>query len=45
MNNTSLSDAISQIDALDNLNHKDKNCLRLLTEEMFSMTNSLLKEG
>ena len=44
MNNTSLSDAISQIDALDNLNHKDKNCLRLLTEEMFSMTNNLLKE-
>lgn len=44
MSNVELTDAINEIDALDNLNQKDKNCLRLLTEEMFSMTNSLLKE-
>lgn len=37
-----MSEALTQIDALEGLGFKDKGCLRLLTEEMFSMCRELL---
>lgn len=37
-----VEEAMSQIDALVDLPLKNKGCLRLLTEEMFSMINELL---
>lgn len=38
-----MSDALSQIDAIADLNPKESSCLRLLTEEMFSMCTELLQ--
>ena len=32
-----MSEAMTQIEGLDGLSPKEKGCLRLLTEEMFSM--------
>lgn len=37
-----MSEALQQIDALEGLRPKDRGCLRLLTEEMFSMCKELL---
>jgi hypothetical protein len=37
-----MSEALAQIDALEGLGLKDRGCLRLLTEEMFSMCRELL---
>ncbi|MEG0571334.1 MAG: hypothetical protein RR497_06795 [Oscillospiraceae bacterium] len=39
---SSMSQALAQIDELEELSPKDKGCLRLLTEEMFSMCKELL---
>lgn len=39
---SSMIEALTQIDGLDALSPKDKGCLRLLTEEMFSMCKELL---
>lgn len=39
-----IKEALAQIDALENLSTKDQGCLRLLTEEMFSMVKELLKK-
>lgn len=36
------SDALLQIDLLERLSPKNKGCLRLLTEEMFSICRELL---
>lgn len=38
-----MDDALLQIDAISALNPKESSCLRLLTEEMFSMCMELLK--
>lgn len=38
-----VTEAMVLIDALEELNFKNKNCLRLLTEEMYSMIRELLK--
>lgn len=43
MNNKNLLSALATIDNLTNLSEKEKNCLRLLTDEMFSMSSILLK--
>lgn len=43
MENIRVEDALHQIDALDWLEPKKRNCLRLLTEEMFSMMNNVLQ--
>lgn len=40
---STVAEAMAQIDALENLNAKQRSCLRLLTEEMYSMVNELLK--
>lgn len=37
-----MSEALAQIDTLEGLRPKDRGCLRLLTEEMFSMCRELL---
>lgn len=37
-----MSEALAQIDTIEDLSSKDKGCLRLLTEEMFSMCMELL---
>lgn len=37
-----MSEALAQIDTLGGLSPKDRGCLRLLTEEMFSMCKELL---
>lgn len=37
-----MNEALAQIDTLKELNPKDRGCLRLLTEEMFSMCKELL---
>ncbi len=37
-----INEALTQIDAMEGLNSKDRGCLRLLTEEMFSMCRELL---
>lgn len=37
-----MSEAMTQIEGLDGLSPKEKGCLRLLTEEMFSMCRELL---
>lgn len=37
-----VSEALAQIDALEGLSPKDRGCLRLLAEEMFSMCRELL---
>lgn len=42
MTESKMSEALAQIDALESLGLKDKGCLRLLTEEMFSMCKELL---
>lgn len=39
---SSMSEALTQMDTLGGLGTKDKGCLRLLTEEMFSMCRELL---
>lgn len=39
---SSMTEAMAQIDLLEHLSPKDQNCLRLLAEEMFSMCNELL---
>lgn len=44
MTNLNMTEALEQVENLGGLNPKDKNCLRLLTEEMFSMTKSLLSK-
>lgn len=38
-----VSEALGQIEALEGLNPKNRGCLRLLTEEMFSMCKELLE--
>jgi len=38
-----LEDALSQIEALGGVSHQQRNCLRLLTEEMFSMMQTVLE--
>lgn len=43
MENIHVEDAMHQIDALEWLEPKKRNCLRLLTEEMFSMMNNVLR--
>lgn len=40
---TNINEAMAHIDLLDGLSPKNKGCLRLLTEEMFSMVKELLK--
>lgn len=35
--------AVSQIELIDNINHKVSSCIRLLTEEAYSMFNELLE--
>lgn len=42
MKGSRVSEALAQIDALEDLSPKNKGCLRLLTEEMFSMCKELL---
>ncbi|MDD3164428.1 MAG: hypothetical protein PHS97_01060 [Oscillospiraceae bacterium] len=39
---SSMREALAQIDALESLSPKDSGCLRLLTEEMFSLCGALL---
>ncbi|MEG1605570.1 MAG: hypothetical protein RR452_06185 [Clostridia bacterium] len=39
---STMSEALSQIESLEGLRPKDSGCLRLLTEEMFSMCKDLL---
>lgn len=39
---STMAEAIAQIDALESLSIKDQGCLRLLTEEMFSMVVNVL---
>ncbi|MEG0615732.1 MAG: hypothetical protein RR540_08245 [Oscillospiraceae bacterium] len=41
---TELPEVLAQIDALDGISPKDKNCLRLLSEEMVSMVTGLLNK-
>lgn len=42
MTESKVTEALAQIDALEGINPKDRGCLRLLTEEMFSMAAELL---
>ena len=42
---SNMSEALTQIETLDGLSPKDSSCLRLLTEEMFSMCKELLGAG
>lgn len=39
-----MDEAIEQYELIPDLNHKERNCLRLLTEEMFSMLQSVVGE-
>ncbi|MEG1560234.1 MAG: hypothetical protein RRY79_05550 [Clostridia bacterium] len=41
---STINEAMAQIDALDGINPKNRSCLRLLTEEMFSMAMELLNK-
>ena len=43
MNDIQMEDALAQIDVVSALTPKEKNCLRLLTEEMFSMMENVLQ--
>ncbi|MEG1946884.1 MAG: hypothetical protein RR139_07280 [Lachnospiraceae bacterium] len=37
-----IKEVLTQIDTIGELGHKERGCLRLLTEEMFSMCHELL---
>ena len=45
MTESTMTEAMAQIDALEGLTPKEKGSLRLLTEEMFSVCRELLNEG
>lgn len=41
----SMQEALGEVEHLGGLEHKQRNCLMLLTEEMFSMMNTILFDG
>lgn len=43
MKRTGVADALEHIDTLPNMERRQRNCLRLLAEEMFSMMDQLLQ--